>query len=247
MDGLDKTLRNIKASVEQSKIRCYRCGCDSLVPVCQSCADQAVTRTREIIGIPTGLYEPAWLLPPWASKYLNSERGLFIHGRVGVGKSATCTLLLMERVKAWFGSWDGSHQEPEPMAYRFISYPLFVMKLQDAYIRGETDKTAYRMIQEASKIPILVIDDLGAEKLTDFVRQATYTLINEREQWRKTTYITSNWSVKEIADQIDVRVASRIVGLCDVIEMKGSDRRVGNGAELHDIAQTGKMFSKEIV
>ena len=225
MEAVSKTLRSIKESAEQSKRKCYRCRADSDVQVCGPCVNRQMEQSLETTGIPLGLYKPSWEIPEWAKKYTESPRGLFLHGAAGVGKSATCALLLREKVRSVFASWDGNYTGHEVSEYLFISYPMFIMRLQDAYIRGETDKTAYRMIQAAASAKVLVIDDLGAEKLTDFVRQSTYALINEREQWRRTTYITSNWSVRQIADQIDVRVASRIVGLCDVLEMKGKDRR----------------------
>ena len=72
----------------------------------------------------------------------------------------------------------------------------------------------------------MIIDDIGAEKLTEFVRQTFYYIINEREQWLKKTIITSNYSLDELDEYIDGRISSRIAGMCEIVELGGKDRRV---------------------
>ena len=72
----------------------------------------------------------------------------------------------------------------------------------------------------------LAIDDIGAEKLTEFVRQITYYILNEREQRELPTLITSNFSLMEIDEMIDSRISSRIAGMCEVIKLSGKDRRL---------------------
>ena len=62
--------------------------------------------------------------------------------------------------------------------------------------------------------------------MTDFVRQTTYALINEREMEMRPTFITSNFALQRLNEHIDERVASRIAGMCEVIELKGKDRRI---------------------
>ena len=57
-------------------------------------------------------------------------------------------------------------------------------------------------------IPVLVLDDLGAEYPSDFIRSKIYELMESR--LNKWTVITSNLSVADIADRLDVRIASRI-------------------------------------
>jgi len=73
---------------------------------------------------------------------------------------------------------------------------------------------------------VLFLDDLGAEKMTDFVRQSLYAIINYREQHELPTIITSNYNLSNISGKIDDRIASRIAGMCEVIEIKGNDRRL---------------------
>jgi DNA replication protein DnaC len=72
----------------------------------------------------------------------------------------------------------------------------------------------------------LYIDDLGAEKNTEFVEETLYYLINFRYENHLPTFFTSNLSIKELAERSGDRLASRIAGMCDVIELKGKDKRI---------------------
>lgn len=106
---------------------------------------------------------------------------------------------------------------------KWYSFPDLIMRLQAAYRNDEEDP--YELAKKIAHCPVLFLDDLGAEKLTDFVRHITYFIINEREQKMLRTIITSNFSLAQIDAQIDPRISSRIAGMCEVIEFTGRDRR----------------------
>ena len=181
-----------------------------------------------------------WKLSEAIAPYLESQRGLCLVGPVGVGKTANLCLLARDWLNRWakeseitdreINSYRAQERSSE-FSWRFISFPAFVMEIQDAWRREETEETAYARLKRVAQIPRLIVDDLGAEKLTDYVRQATYFLINEREQWCCPTYITSNYSLKELDRQLDSRISSRIAGMCDVKALKGDDLRLRKFAE----------------
>lgn len=62
-------------------------------------------------------------------------------------------------------------------------------------------------------VPLLVLDDLGAEKVSDYVKQTLYLLINKRYGDCRDTIITSNLSLEEIGQSYGDRLASRIAGM----------------------------------
>lgn len=142
----------------------------------------------------------------------NWNKNLFITGTVGTGKTVfTCAV--------------GKKRLEDRQEFKFLNYASFIMKLQSMF--GKDGENAYDRAEEIAEYKgLLIIDDLGAEKLTDFVRQITYFLINEREQYERDTIITSNFSLGEIDAQIDKRISSRIVGMCEVLKFKGKDRRL---------------------
>ena len=71
-----------------------------------------------------------------------------------------------------------------------------------------------------------MIDDLGAEKTTDFVRQTLYYIVNEREQNELPIIVTSNYTLKDLAAKFDERISSRLAGMCKQVKLTGTDRRV---------------------
>lgn len=160
---------------------------------------------------------------------LRSIKGsCFITGKVGTGKTVLMGSLLKNKIKTLkvTASGMGSIETlqifyPKVRCCCWISYSEFIMLLQANYEEAH---------EKAEKVAgfegVLFIDDLGAEKLTDYVRQITYYIINYREQNELETVITSNFSLAEIDEQIDSRVGSRIAGMCRIIKMDGNDKRL---------------------
>jgi DNA replication protein DnaC len=176
-----------------------------------------------------------WKLSEAIAPYLDLNRGLCLVGLVGRGKTTNLCLLARDWLSRWAKEAEISDEEidyfqtqdrPIESTWRFISFPTLVMEIQDAWRREETEETAFARLKRVANVPRLIIDDLGAEKLTDYVRQATYYLINEREQWDRTTYITSNYPLKELDRQLDSRISSRIAGMCDIKALQGEDLRL---------------------
>lgn len=152
-------------------------------------------------------------IPPKTGVELSQYRGPYFFGASGTGKTTGAVMLVYEWLKQ-FKQWP---------TWAFINYPKFIMELQDTF-RGKD--SAYDFIDTIAQKTLLVIDDLGAEKPTEYVRQATYYLINEREANCLPTIITSNFSLDYLESNIDPRIASRIKGMCELVEMKGRDLRI---------------------
>lgn len=147
------------------------------------------------------------------------EKSLYITGSCGVGKTVLMAGIVKELVR-------------QNKRVEWYSYPELIMNLQNLY-RKDTDDTAFDVAEKIAEFSgTLCIDDLGAEKITDFVRQTTYYIINKREQECLHTIITSNFTLREIDDQIDPRIGSRIAGMCEIITLKGRDRRLDKGGNL---------------
>lgn len=139
-----------------------------------------------------------------ANRYKNDS--LFICGKPGTGKTVLATFILRELFENDIGG-------------RFISFPKFIQYIQMNFDDCQDDIREITTNQE-----LIIFDDFGAERLTDFVRVTIYNIIDSRYVNKLQTIITSNWNIKEIANQIDDRIARRINGMCKFIEMKGKDR-----------------------
>ena len=82
------------------------------------------------------------------------------------------------------------------------------------------------MLKDYFNTPLLILDDLGAEKTTDWALQSLYIIINKRLSEELQTIITSNLSLDELRDKIGDRIASRIAGMCKIVKLTGRDRRL---------------------
>jgi predicted ATPase len=143
---------------------------------------------------------------------LADKEGLFLHGPAGTGKTHLAVAAM--------------HALPRHRGERFVSVPELLMELRNTFRDGER-VSEIDIIDRYASAPLLILDDLGAEKSTDFAIQALYIIIDRRYARMLPTIITSNLSVDEIAEKVGDRIASRIAGMCKVIEMQGKDRRIG--------------------
>ncbi len=136
------------------------------------------------------------------------DLSLYLWGETGSGKSVLAVMILIQH---WLLN--------KPA--KLIHYPEFIYRLTHTESQSENLK----FIDEISFYKdLIVLDDFGAEKLTDAVRQISYLLIERRDAYMLPTIITSNFSLGEIDSTIDRRISSRIAGMCKVIEMTGDKR-----------------------
>ena len=92
--------------------------------------------------------------------------------------------------------------------YEFLSEKKIALIIQDSF--NNKSSSQYDILENYCKLDFLVIDDCFSMKQNEFARQNIFYIIDERAEWNnKPTFITSNLSLKEIAD-IDTRIADRI-------------------------------------
>lgn len=102
------------------------------------------------------------------------------------------------------------------------SYNL-IEKFTPSYTQGEDDKT---FINAVFSCDLLVIDDLGTERKTDFSERILFNVLNERYNRKKAVVFTTNYSVNEIYSYYGERLVSRIVGCTSGVNMPEDDIRV---------------------
>jgi DNA replication protein DnaC len=93
-------------------------------------------------------------------------------------------------------------------------------------IRASFDGGGRDLFERAQWAPLLCLDDLGAEAVTDWVRDRLYVLLNDRWNGNLPLVVTTNHTAKTLAERIGDHLLSRIAGLCDHrVEAIGEDRR----------------------
>lgn len=108
----------------------------------------------------------------------------------------------------------------------YIFLPTFLEDLRDSYDSKDPDfEQVLSMVKECK---LLIIDDIGAERVTSWVRERMVSIINTRVSNNLATIYTSNLSPEELKVELGDRIASRVLGSSQVIEIAGGDRRVGS-------------------
>lgn len=133
-------------------------------------------------------------------------RNLLLLGPVGVGKSHAAVAAVRP---AHFDH--GSD-------VRFLP----VVELLDLLRPGGPDGALY----DLADTDVLVIDDLGTERATDWTDERLYAVINRRWLEERPTVATTNLEPKALREALGARTYSRLVGNCAaVVTLTGPDRR----------------------
>ena len=107
----------------------------------------------------------------------------------------------------------------------FTGVPSLCYDIKKTF-QNDSLKTELDAVRAYTSCDYLVLDDLGTEKPTEWVRKTLGYIIYDRDNRLKPTIITSNLSLDEIAKYVDPRMASRINGMGPVIRFQGSDWRL---------------------
>jgi DNA replication protein DnaC len=138
---------------------------------------------------------------------------LYFYGPVGTGKTHLAVILL-RRLILDLG-----------IETKFITGVNLLYEIRSTF-SGQNNYEADDYIKRYSKYPVLIIDDLGAEKSTDWVRETFYLIIDNRYSNMLPTIITSNLSPKLLAEKLDDRIVSRLMDGAKIIKLEGNDYRL---------------------
>jgi len=111
-------------------------------------------------------------------------------------------------------------------AINFQFFPDLVCRIKSTF-GSVTVETEYSILEDLTKYQVLIIDDIGSEKQSDFSWTTLLLLINKRIMDGKRTIITTNLGIKQI-DEIEPRLASRLGSFLQ-IKMPDVDRRIEKG------------------
>lgn len=106
----------------------------------------------------------------------------------------------------------------------YIYLPTFLDDLRNSYNNPSPEFD--EELEMVRKCKLLIIDDIGAERVTEWVRERIVSIINTRASNGLATIYTSNLSLKGLTDKLgDDRISSRIRGSVTEINLLGKDNR----------------------
>lgn len=145
------------------------------------------------------------------------NQGLLLYGPVGTGKSFTA---------ACIGNYLLNNAKPVIMT-------SFVKILQDVW---ENDREA-EYITILNSASLLIIDDLGTERETDYALEKVYNIIDSRVRANKPMIITSNLELNDMMECEDIRkkrIYDRILECCYPMYVGGKSFRMMKAAQRFD-------------
>jgi DNA replication protein DnaC len=147
------------------------------------------------------------------NRNLDQGRGLWLFGDVGTGKTSLAMLVSKAALEGG-------------KSVAIYSMPRLLSDIKETY--EDRSETSYmQLFERLVSVDLLHIDDLGAEKRTEWVLEQLYSIINERWQEQRSVVVTTNLiDVDELRDQIGPRTVSRLHEMCDLIPIMGRDRRM---------------------
>jgi DNA replication protein DnaC len=148
---------------------------------------------------------------------LEAGRGLWIFGDTGTGKTTLAMLVSKMALEA-------GH------SVAIYSLPKLLAHIRRTYDSEPGGDSYLAFFERLTSVDLLHIDDLGAEKRSDWVLEQLYALINERYEAQRSVLVTTNLPHEELEEQIGSRTVSRLSQICDEVPLFGDDRRYGKVA-----------------
>lgn len=103
---------------------------------------------------------------------------------------------------------------------------------------GLYSEERFSYISSLSGFSLLIIDDLGIERSTDYAKEQVYSIIDERYKSGLPVIVTTNLTIEDLRCPMqlaDARIYSRILEMCTPVHVAGSDRRAAAGKSKQEI------------
>ena len=148
----------------------------------------------------------------FCQRWLKEPSSLYLYGPCGCGKTHLATAIFRELIK----------REVKPKMLFKNASDLF-LEIRSTFNGGGGSEE--QIVDSLSYRDFLFIDDMGAEKTSEWSRATMYLIIDRRDREMLPTIITSNLSPAQLGAAIDERISSRISN-GKIVEIKMPDYRV---------------------
>ena len=146
------------------------------------------------------------------------DRGILFMGSVGVGKTHLSVGILRGLIE-------------KGISCRFYEYRRLLKEIQSSY-NSNTNTTELEVLAPLFECEVIVLDELGASRPSEWVQDTIGLIINARYNEKKLTILTTNYLDERLneadellEDRIGVRLRSRLLQMCKTVAIDGDDYR----------------------
>lgn len=153
-----------------------------------------------------------------AHEYPAVDRGLLLMGSVGVGKTHLSVAIVRALIE-------------KGIQCLFYEFGALLKEIQNSY-NPISQTSELKVLAPVFEAEVLILDELGASKPTDWVRDTMMQIINTRYNNQKLTIFTTNFlddritsTSETLEDRIGLRLRSRLYEMCKTVLIEGDDYR----------------------
>jgi DNA replication protein DnaC len=144
---------------------------------------------------------------------LDTGAGRWYYGDVGTGKTLLAMLISKAALEAG-------------RSVAIYSVPRLLAEIKETF-EADSERSYMDLFERLCKVDLLHLDDLGAERRTEWVLEQLYSIVNERWQDQRSIVVTTNLGLDELREQVGFRTVSRLIEICgDPIAIMGPDLRM---------------------
>jgi len=212
-DGVERPRRVVRCDCWRENIGRERLACANIPKRYQHCTLGNFTAYNE------SLHRAVQSATAFTQAFPSVERGLFFEGEPGVGKTHLAAAVLTQVVRT--------------TGARGLFYDVReLLKLIRSTYNSSIHTTELEVLAPVMKAELLVLDDLGAEKTSEWVEETMNLIVNTRYNEKLATIFTSNFP--DIPDEtepnsllcrIGHRMRSRLHEMCDFSVLDAGDYR----------------------
>jgi DNA replication protein DnaC len=152
------------------------------------------------------------LLEDWSAHEQGPRSSLALIGAPGRGKSSLATIVMARRI------------ERQLCDALYVTAPDLLDRIRATYgPHGEGSEP--EVVDAVKTASLLVLDDLGAEKPSEWVEEKLYQVVNHRYNALLPTIFTSNLEIRALTRRVGQRIVDRVVDMSTLVYLGGPNLR----------------------